>query len=167
LGLEEAEYLQYALQHKDCCWVDRRVFALPAYKSETYNIFALFSTPDRVDEKTVVCDVRLTYNVRIIPIAKQPAELPLGVSSVYRVISLEVINQNSYKLTSLESISTNYGERKPHVYECKESERDRQPPDRIPCPSFSTRFYYRRVEVFPWPPHPDACHCDTCDPAGN
>ena len=167
LGLEEAEYLQYALQHKECCWVERRVIALPANRPETYNIFALFSTKDRVDKDTAVWDVRLTYNVSVIPAAEQPPELPLGVSSVNRLISLEVISQDSYELTSLQSVNANYSERKPLVYECKESERDRKPPERIACAGFSTRFYDKRMQVFPWPPHPGACHCNTCDPAGN
>jgi hypothetical protein len=82
VGLEEAEYLQYALRHKDCCWVDRHVFALQAKKPETYTIFALLSTADMVGEDYIVCDVRLTYDVAIIPIAEQPSELSLGVTKV-------------------------------------------------------------------------------------
>jgi hypothetical protein len=167
LGLEEAEYLEFALQHKGCCWVDRRVFALPASKPETYNIFALFSTADGVGESYVVCDVQLTYHMTIIPAAKQPPQLALGASKVHRMVSLEVISEDSYKLTALQSLKMSCGERKPLVYECKESERDRKPPERIACHGFSTRFYYERMQVFPWPPHPDACHCNTCDPAGN
>jgi hypothetical protein len=167
LGLEEAEYLQYALQHKECCWTERKVYALPASKQNAYNIFALFSTGDRVREDTVVSEVRLTYNVTIIPIGKQPPELPFAVSNVYRVISLEVISEDSYQLASAQSGNMNDCERKPLVYECKEADRDRIPPDRIACPSFSTRFFYKLVRVSPWPPHPDACHCYTCDPAGN
>jgi hypothetical protein len=83
------------------------------------------------------------------------------------MISLEAVSQDSYELIPLQSVNTNHSVRKAYVYECKESERDREPPERIACPGFITRFCYKRIQVFPWPPNPDACHCDTRDPAGN
>ena len=167
LELAEAECLEYALQHKERCWVERKVYALPASKLNTYIIFALFSTADRVDEDTVTNNIQLTYKVSVIPIARQRPELGYALSSVERVISLQVISLDAYQLASLESPSMSIGERKAHVFECKEADRNRKPANTIACPGYSSRFFYQLMRVCPWPPHHGACHCYNCAPAGN
>ena len=167
LELVEAEYLEYAFQYKGRCWVERKVYALPASKLNTYIIFALFSTADKVHEDIVINHIQLTYKVTVIPIAQQPPELRYAVSSVERPISLEVISSDAYQLASLESPSMSIGDRKALVFECKEADRYRKPPDTIACPGYSSRFFYSLERVSPWPPHHAACYCYTCAPAGN